>query len=89
MPSRYDVKVTCGVCAEVFLTVADSIGHEHFTDVKHTPERETRLSDCAYGCKYCGCSCGQEQLHHSAVYGCPIGRAQSRPAVSDTTKDGI
>lgn len=35
---------------------------------------ELRLSNCAYGCKVFGCSCGDEHVWHSATYGCPIGR---------------
>lgn len=35
---------------------------------------ELRLSDCEYGCKVFGCSCGGEHVWHSAIYGCPIGR---------------
>ena len=32
---------------------------------------EVRMSDCEYGCKVWRCeSCGEEQVQHSATYGC-------------------
>ncbi|GGK09482.1 hypothetical protein GCM10010123_44210 [Pilimelia anulata] len=38
-------------------------------------DTEVRMSDCRYGCKVWRCRCGAERLLHSAIYGCPTGRA--------------
>lgn len=39
----------------------------------HNLGNEVRLSDCEYGCKVYSCSCGDEHLSHSRIYGCREG----------------
>lgn len=49
MPSRYDVRVSCGVCGESWGTVAESVGHQHFTDEYSTIEEKMKEAAKAAG----------------------------------------
>lgn len=47
---------------------------------------EIRMSNCEYGCKIYRCKCGTEHVWHSAVYGCPTGRAIERAWAARTNR---